>query len=184
MLKLHLTTSGGMDTAEYDLIRSVVFDNCIIVDGGVIKQPNGDASTTEKGETQCSENMLLALDVLLTNFMILTSILAQNMTEATMMSTYHHTKDIGIPHFKKITSRAPAPSRVSVGKWQVRTFAPALDTKTDDILGGARIKSAYVEWKEVRYQPLPPAEPPHIGRFLTGRVNTNLCSIRESRHII
>jgi hypothetical protein len=62
MLKFHITTSGGMDTAEHDLIRSGVFDNCIIDDGGVIKQPSGDASTKEKGETQSSENMLLALD--------------------------------------------------------------------------------------------------------------------------
>jgi hypothetical protein len=54
---------------------------------------------------------------LLTNLMILTSILAQDITEATMMSTYHHTKDVRVPYFKKISSRAPAPSRLSVGKW-------------------------------------------------------------------
>jgi hypothetical protein len=39
-------------------------------------------------------------------------------------------------------------------------FAPAFDKKSDDTPGGARIKSAYVEWNEVSYQPPPPAEPP------------------------
>jgi hypothetical protein len=47
-----------------NIIQSIVFDNCIIEDGGVIKQPNGDASTKEKGETQSSENILLSLDAI------------------------------------------------------------------------------------------------------------------------
>jgi hypothetical protein len=116
--------------------------------------------------------------------MTLTSILAQNMTEATMMSTYHQTKDIEVPYFKKITSRAPAPSRVSVGKWQVRTCAPALETKTDGILGVRRIKSACVEWKEVTYQPLPPAEPPPFSmcKYLDDSTDAVFTDFAQSPH--